>query len=60
MYVLLKEYTGPFLINRVTQRKRPEVKGSQIVVKVFQGDEMPYLQWETVAVTAGGLEFMGK
>lgn len=45
----LKIHKCIFLINRVTQREHPEVKGSQIVVKVVQGNEPPHLQREAVA-----------
>lgn len=61
MYVLLKKiHICTFLINRFTQGEHPEVKGSEMVVKVLQGNEPHYVQWEIVAVTPGGLEFIEK
>lgn len=60
MYALLKKknYIHTFLINRVTRREHSEVKCSQAVIKVVQWDEMPYLEWEPILATAGGLKFI--
>lgn len=60
MGVLLKIYTHPFLINWIRQREHPEIKGSQIVVKVVQGGETSSPQWEIVIFTAGGFRFTEK
>lgn len=58
--VLLKTYTHPFLINRTRQREHPEIKGSQIVVKVVQGGETSSPQWEIIILPAGSFRFTEK